>query len=53
VADGYCWYLLYCSTFSQVVSLSVAQGVPCAYTRMVGFETTGAKYNQLQVRQCP
>lgn len=32
----------------QVVNLSVATGVPCAHTSMVGFETNHAQYQQVQ-----
>lgn len=35
----------------QVVDLSVATGVPCAFTRTIGFETTHANYAQMQQQQ--
>lgn len=32
----------------QVIDISVAAGVPCAHTAMVGFETTNKKWKQMQ-----
>ena len=40
--------LLIAFTCCQIVDLSVATGVPCAYTTTVGFETTHAKFAEFQ-----
>jgi hypothetical protein len=45
---GQAWLYGDKSREQQAVNLSLATGLPCEYTRMIGFETTPEKYQQFQ-----
>ncbi|KAG0629908.1 hypothetical protein M758_1G138400 [Ceratodon purpureus] len=45
---GQAWLFGDRSREQQAVNLSLATGIPCQYTRVIGFETTKAKYQEFQ-----